>query len=98
MLTMQNIRYAGYLALIWMLASCGATTMSKNDDLATKKAQLSKLKQDQAKLNNDIQKLEKDIALIDTTAVKKENKRLVALDTLNPTSFTHFIDLQGRID
>jgi RND family efflux transporter MFP subunit len=95
---MQKISNAGYLAVILLLASCGTSTMSKTDDLATKKSQLAKLKQEQAKLGSDIQKLEGEIALIDTTVVKKENRKLVSLDTLSPKSFTHFIDLQGKID
>ena len=93
---MQKIWNAGMLAMIVFFISCGAST--PKDDLASKKAQLETLKQQQAKLNADVQKLEDDIAKLDTSAVKKEKTKLVAVDTLQPGGFTHFIDLQGKID
>ena len=92
---MANI---GIAVMIIFLASCGASTPKGDDSLNGKKAQLEQLKEQQTKLNSDIQKLEDDIAKIDTSATKKEKTKLVAIDTLTPVSFTHYIDLQGRID
>ncbi len=86
-------------AEIIFLASCGASASNENQSiLAGKKAQLEQLKQQQAKVNTDIQKLEDEIGKLDTSLAKKEKAKLVALATLAPASFTHYIDLQGKID
>src|SRR5579862_676084 len=97
---MKRIINIGIAAGIIFLCSCGAGTATKEDksDLGAKKAVLDKLKNQQTKLNSDIQLLEDDIAKIDTTVAKKEKTKLVALDTLAAGSFTHYIDLQGKID
>jgi len=94
---MANI---GIAAMVIFLAACNASA-SKEDNksaLGEKKTQLEQLKQQQIKLNSDIQKLEDDIAKIDTATAKKEKTKLVAIDTLTTGNFTHYIDLQGRID
>jgi len=49
-------------------------------------------------LTTSVQKLEDEIGKADSSSVKKEKTRLVAVDTLKPKNFTHFIDLQGQID
>jgi len=86
-------------AEIIFLASCGASASNENEStLAGKKAKLEQLKQQQAKVVTDIQKLEDEIGKMDTSTVKKEKAKLVALSTLAPGSFTHYIDLQGKID
>jgi RND family efflux transporter MFP subunit len=86
-------------AEIIFLASCGASASNENQStLAGKKAQLEQLKQQQSKLNDGIQKLEDEIGKLDTSAAKKEKTKLVALSTLALAPFTHYIDLQGKID
>jgi membrane fusion protein, multidrug efflux system len=93
---MKKIVKIGVAAAIIFLSSCA--TKDDKSDLGSKKAELAKLIDQQTKLNGDIQKLEDDIAKIDTSAAKKEKTKLVALDTLAAGSFTHYIDLQGKID
>jgi membrane fusion protein (multidrug efflux system) len=97
---MKKIVNTGVAAAIIFLSSCGAGTANKESgsDLASKKAQLEKLKDQQTKLNNEVLALEKEIGDLDPAAVKKEKTKLVALDTLAAGSFTHYIDLQGKID
>jgi len=86
-------------AEIIFLASCGASASNENQPaLPGKKTQLEQLKQQQAKLNTDIQKLEDEIGKLDTSEAKKEKTKLVAVETLAPVPFTHYIDLQGKID
>jgi RND family efflux transporter MFP subunit len=74
--------------------SCGQTT----DPVAKKKADLQKLKDDQAVLVSKIQKAEDDLAKVDSGSVKKEKTKLIAFKAVVPTDFTHFIELQGKID
>ncbi|HTR31599.1 MAG TPA: efflux RND transporter periplasmic adaptor subunit [Puia sp.] len=82
-----------------LLASCGSSTIQKpGEDLKEKKARLDSLKSVQTKLGKSISDLQAEIDKLDTANAKKEKAKLVALTALAPTSFTHFIDLQGNVD
>jgi membrane fusion protein (multidrug efflux system) len=81
-----------------LLASCGSGSVPKNESLEGKKAQLDSLKNQQDKLAKQITSLETDIAKIDTSFGVKEKAKLVTLTALEPTSFTHYIDLQGDVE
>jgi membrane fusion protein (multidrug efflux system) len=81
-----------------LLASCGSGTVQKDDSLQGKKARLAELKDQQDKLTKQISTLETDIAKIDTSYGVKEKAKLVTLTPLAPTSFTHYIDLQGDVE
>jgi RND family efflux transporter MFP subunit len=79
----------GTVAVVLFLAACGAS--SGKEGLEEKKARLEDLKKEQAKLEKEIEKL-------DTSAAKAEKPKLVVLTPVNKTTFTHYIDLQGKID
>ena len=83
-----------------LLASCGSSTVQKESSagLQEKKARLDSLKSQQGKLEKAISTLQAEIDKLDTASATKEKAKLVALTTLAPTSFTHFIDLQGNVD
>jgi len=81
-----------------LLAACGSGSVQKDDSLAGKKQQLAALKDQQEKLVKQIATLEDQIAKVDTAAGSKEKAKLVALTAIAPTSFTHYIDLQGSVD
>lgn len=70
----------------------------KKGELNDKKVKLEKLKSDQKKLDADIGALEKEIIKLDTSAGVKEKEKLVTLSLVEPGKFTHYIELQGRID
>lgn len=82
----------------FFLASCGNTKKDEKGDLNDKKAQLEKLKTQQKDLNDQIIKLQDEIAKLDTSAAKEENPKLVALTTIQPNNFSHFIELQGKVE
>jgi membrane fusion protein (multidrug efflux system) len=82
------------LGLSLLLAACDP---NKKDSLADKKARLDILKAQQEKLGKKIADLQDSIARLDTSAASKEKAKLVALTPLAPTSFTHYIDLQGNV-
>lgn len=95
---MQNVfKTALAVAAIVFLASCGSTTNQENKGIAAKKAQLEKMKTEQRVLADKITALEEDIIKLDPSQ-KKENAKLVAIAPLETGNFTHYIDLQGRID
>jgi len=81
-----------------LLAACGSSSVQKDGSLQGKKARMDSLKQQQDKLGKEISALQTDIDKQDTSAAAKEKAKLVALTTLAPTSFTHYIDLQGNVD
>lgn len=96
---MKNILKAvAAVSVLLFLSSCGSTTPDKGaKSLKEKKARLEKMKAEQKSLTDRIEALEKEIIQLDPGA-KKENAKLVAMESLEAGSFTHFIDLQGRVD
>jgi membrane fusion protein (multidrug efflux system) len=81
-----------------LLAACGSGSVPKNDSLEGKKAQLDSLKSQQDKLAKQVSSLEAEIGKADPASVVVEKAKLVTLTPLAPTSFTHYIDLQGNVD
>ncbi len=77
-----------------LLMSCG----QGGDPVTKKKAELQSLKDQQVALVTKIQKAEKELAEIDPSSVKKEKEKLVAIQPVMPMDFTHYIELQGKID
>jgi membrane fusion protein, multidrug efflux system len=83
-----------------LLASCGSSSIQKEGPagLQEKKARLDSLKTQQGKLEKEISTLQAEIDKLDTVNATSEKAKLVALTSLAPTSFTHYIDLQGNVD
>jgi RND family efflux transporter MFP subunit len=59
---------------------------------------LEKLKKQQQDLNAQIASLQKEVAAQDTSAANTSNAKLVAITPVQSADFTHYVDLQGRID
>jgi membrane fusion protein, multidrug efflux system len=89
--------------IIWLLlvgiiaASCGSSKKDSEGTLNDKKAELQKLKTEQAALNGKIESLEMEIAKLDPKSATATAK-LVNVTALSIGNFSHYIDLQGRID
>ncbi|RYY57579.1 MAG: efflux RND transporter periplasmic adaptor subunit [Chitinophagaceae bacterium] len=81
-------------AVLVLLASCGG---GAKDPLAKKKEELEKLKKEQQETNDKVAKLTAEIVKEDPTYAEAKAK-LVALTTVGTDTFTHFIDLQGKVD
>jgi RND family efflux transporter MFP subunit len=77
------------------LAACGA---NNNGSLTAKKAELEKLKKEQTDVASKVKALETEIAKLDTSATKDPTEKLVAINTIAPVNFVHYIDLQGHVD
>ena len=95
-LYMQNVFY-GLLLITGIAAGCSDGKKAKEGNVNDKKARLEKLKKEQLSLNAEIEKLQKELALTDTSG-RVANPKLVALAPVQPQDFTHYIDLQGKID
>ncbi|KYP16322.1 efflux RND transporter periplasmic adaptor subunit [Flavihumibacter sp. CACIAM 22H1] len=76
-----------------LLLACGNNSM-----VDKKKEELSKLKAQQLSTTEQIAKLEKEILQLDSTAIPPEKPKLVVTAPLNTAPFTHYIDLQGKIE
>ena len=93
---MKKINYIILFVTALSIAACGGTT-STNGALKEKKDKLEQLKKDQTKLNTEIANLETEILAADPSS-KTDNAKLVSTAVIAPENFSHFIDLQGKVD
>jgi len=82
--------------IITLAVACGNSVKDDKGDLTDKRAKLAKLKEDQGNLATEIAKLEDEIAKADPASVAAVPK-LVSTTPIQPSQFTHYIDLQGMI-
>jgi RND family efflux transporter MFP subunit len=79
---------ASATVIVLLLASCGGKD---------KKAELAKLKTEYATMGEKIKALEAEIAASDTSA-KAVKVKDVIITNAQPTTFRHYIDIQGNVD
>lgn len=84
------------LAAIFILAACG-TKSTDSAELTAKKKQLEDLKKQQTEIGNNIAKLEAEVLKMDPSS-KVEKSKLVVIAPIATEKFTHYIDLQGKVD
>jgi membrane fusion protein, multidrug efflux system len=89
---MKNI--LSILLITAVFAACGGKKEGANAN-AEKIAQLAELKKQQADLGGKIGALEKELGKLDTT--KKEKVIAVAVETISPTAFNNYVELQGSV-
>jgi multidrug efflux pump subunit AcrA (membrane-fusion protein) len=78
------------------LTSCGKGAKDKKGDLGDLKVELEKKKKEKTSLDAEIRKLEEQIEKTDPNATNIA--KLVSVDSVRVQDFTHFIELQGKID
>jgi RND family efflux transporter MFP subunit len=83
----------GAAAVVLFMAACAGKS-----ELEKKKEELDKLKAAQVETGTKISTLEKEIAKLDTGFKIPEKPKLAVLSTIKPSTFIHYIDLQGNID
>jgi membrane fusion protein, multidrug efflux system len=83
----------GATAVVLLMTACAGKS-----ELEKKKAELESLKAGQAETSARITKLEKEIAKLDTSFKIPEKPKLVVLSPIGTAPFTHYIDLQGKIE
>jgi membrane fusion protein, multidrug efflux system len=95
--TMQKILNITLAAsLVLLLASCGSSSKDEKAGVGDLKVKLEKLKKEKNGLDVQIRQVEEQLAKADPSSVQAQ--KLVGVDTVKSTSFSHFIELQGRID
>ncbi|MEO6723500.1 MAG: efflux RND transporter periplasmic adaptor subunit [Ferruginibacter sp.] len=95
---MKQYLIIGATTAFVLLSSCGSSKKEGNAVLNDKKASLEKLKSQKTKLDQSIIALEEEVAKLDTSAAANQKTKLVALQTVAPSNFAHYIELQGRVD
>jgi RND family efflux transporter MFP subunit len=94
---MSTVNKILFFVLALALASCGAKTSNDTNSLAQKKAKLEQLKKQQDDLTKQIADLQAEIIKEDPSA-NPEKAKLVAVEKLATGNFTHYINLQGKVD
>jgi RND family efflux transporter MFP subunit len=96
---MQKILAIVTLAATVGLASCGSSSADqKGGAVAEKNKQLAELKKQRDELSTKITGLEQEILKLDPNAAKEANAKLVTVGAIAPETFTHYIDLQGKVE
>jgi RND family efflux transporter MFP subunit len=91
------LKILSILMVVLIVQACGNSRKEETGKITDKKVQLEKLKSDQKKLNEEIATLETEISKSDPT-VSFGKAKLVAVTSLVPQTFTHYIELQGKVD
>jgi RND family efflux transporter MFP subunit len=94
---MKKVFVLTVAAAALIIAGCNSGAKDKKGDTGDMKVKLEKLKKQKNELDADIRKLEEEIAKADPKSAKQAQK-LVSVDTLRIQDFTHYIELQGKID
>jgi membrane fusion protein, multidrug efflux system len=92
---MLNIMAVAFIAVVFT-ACGGGSAKDEKGELGDKKVKLEKLKKEQETINRQVSDLEKEIEILDPSAAAKP--KLVAVTTIGTDTFSHYIDLQGKID
>jgi membrane fusion protein, multidrug efflux system len=86
------------IVVAFLVASCGSGKKDVKAEVTEKKVKLEELKKQQSDLGQEIKTLEEEIAKLDPAAAQQQNAKLVAITPIQPGSFAHFIELQGRVN
>jgi len=84
-----------FLFSVVLLMSCGGGNESASDAKQLR-AQIEQVKKEKATLDATLRDLETRLAKVDPASAQAA--LLVSVDTIRPTAFTHYIDLQGHVD
>lgn len=94
---MKNIHTIAAAAIVSSII-VSACSGGEAKDLAGKKKQLSEAKTQLKELQTKVATLEKEIAKLDTSFRAEQKVKLVKADTIAPSEFKHFIEVQGTVD
>ena len=95
---MKRIKGLSVIFLMVLVAACSNKGTDREVKLKDKKEELQKLKDKKSKLDENIKEVEIEIAKLDTGMNKQQIAKLVSVTAVTAQSFSHYLDLQGRID
>ncbi|HEX5653385.1 MAG TPA: efflux RND transporter periplasmic adaptor subunit [Chitinophagaceae bacterium] len=79
------------------VVACGSAAKDKKGDVGDLKVKLEKLKKEKTGLETEIRQVEEQIVKADPASAQQVMK-LVAVDTVRVQDFSHYIELQGKVD
>lgn len=85
------------LLIILVLASCSGKK-DTSASISEKRTQLEKLKAAKEKNEAEMKRVQDELAKIDTASGTNNRIKLVAVTPVATEDFTHYIDLQGKVD
>jgi membrane fusion protein (multidrug efflux system) len=94
---MKKIFALSLIITTLMVWGCGNASKDKKGSVGDLKVKIEKKKKEKSDLDAEIKKLEDQLAKLDPQSVTQSQK-LVSIDTLRTEDFTHYIELQGKID
>ncbi len=86
------------LIAVLFLSACGNSKKEGDASLNDKKAKLEKLKSESDKNTQEMLKLQEEISKLDTSSANPAKIKLVALAPVTQQDFSHYIELQGKVD
>lgn len=92
------VQYTIIATIAIVIASCGKGRKEKLGSLGEKKAKVEELRKQINTAASEIKTLEEEIVKLDTSAGKQDKAKLIAVAPVTTEDFSHYIDLQGRID
>ncbi|MGC4100515.1 efflux RND transporter periplasmic adaptor subunit [Ferruginibacter sp.] len=97
---MKQVKVLGLIITMAVVtASCGGSGKKEGDAaLNDKKAQLEKLKGEKDKNDAQIAKLQEELSKLDTSNANPAKIKLVATTPIVLENFSHYIELQGKVD
>jgi len=95
---MKQLIVLSLTSLLIIVSGCGKGVKEKKGELTDLKIELEKKKKDRTALDADIKKLEEQIVKLDSNAALNKNIKLVDVQPVTIQEFTHYIELQGRVD
>lgn len=94
---MKQLAYSGLIFSLLLLFSCSAGEKDKKGTINDLKVKIKELRDQKIKLDESIRKSEEELFKLDP-ASKPEKTKLVSIMPLALQNFTHYIDLQGRVE
>jgi membrane fusion protein (multidrug efflux system) len=79
------------------VVACGSAAKDKKGDVGDLKVKLEKLKKEKTGLETEIRQVEEQLVKADPASAQQVMK-LVAVDTVRVQDFSHYIELQGKVD
>src|SRR6185436_2762101 len=95
---MKKIFVLMFITATVILPGCGGSSKKEKSDLSSLKKQLETKKKERTTVESEIRSLEQKITRLDTGTAQQQNKKLVAVQSVQTQDFTHYIDLQGKVD
>ena len=94
---MKKILMIISITTLVVFTACTNSDKDNKGETGDIKTKLEKLKTEKSKLDADIKQLEDELAKLDTS-VQKDKAKLVSAAPVTQQDFTHYIELQGRVD